>query len=103
MAGDEEERFKKLFKSSDARVKCQPRVTVEKKGKKWQGLCVLVGPVEKPRLPAACVPVRVFSQMAADKLQLNMVLILLLAPVQLAILWFEDTRDLDEDTHTSTD
>lgn len=48
----------------------------------------LVGPVEKPRLPAACVPVRVFSQMAADKQQLNMVLILLLAPVQLVILWF---------------
>lgn len=53
----------------------------------------LVGPVEKPRLPAACVPVRVFSQMAADKQQPNMVLILLLAPVQLVILWFENTRD----------
>lgn len=53
----------------------------------------LVGPVEKPRLPAALVPGRVLSQMAAGKQQPNMVLILLLAPVQLVILWFENTRD----------
>lgn len=53
----------------------------------------LVGPVEKPCLPAAGVPVRVFSPKAADKQQLNMVLILLLAPVQLVILWFQNTRD----------
>lgn len=85
------------------RGECQPRVTMEKKRKKRSrdsvcrvgsfSLGFLVGPVEKPRLPAACVPVRVFSQMAADKQQPNMDLILLLAPVQLVILWFENTRD----------
>lgn len=41
-----------------------------------------------------CVPVHVFSGMAVDKQQCNMVLILLLTPLQPVILWFENTRDL---------
>lgn len=40
-----------------------------------------------------CVPVRVFSGMAVDKQQRNMVLILLLARLQPAMLRFESTRD----------
>lgn len=48
----------------------------------------------KASSPSACVPVDVFSGMAVDKQQRNMVLILLLAPLQPVILWFENTRDL---------
>lgn len=48
----------------------------------------------KASSPTTCVPVHVFSGMAVDKQQRNMVLILLLAPLQPVILWFENTRDL---------
>lgn len=47
-----------------------------------------------------CVPVRVFSGMAVDKQQRNMVLILLLARLQPAMLRFESTRDLGR-THVN--
>lgn len=49
--------------------------------------------MEKPRLPQAVCASSCSSGMAANKQQHSMVLILLLAPLQLVILWFRNARD----------
>lgn len=53
----------------------------------------LVGPMEKPRLPQSVCASSCSSGMAANKQQRSMVLILLLAPLQLVILWLGDARN----------